>query len=168
MPLDSCFGRQPDSLQSNRLQPMHRIAVIADTHDRFPESVAEAIYPADEIWHLGDVCRASTLEKIRLIGPPVTVVKGNNDFLQSWPMETTLRRAGRSFRLIHIPPRPARLGDDDFLLHGHTQIPCDEQVGSLRILNPGAVGKANQGAPPSYAWLEIDGTGAIAWRIVGI
>jgi hypothetical protein len=28
-----------------------RIAVIADTHNRFPESVAEAISSADEIWH---------------------------------------------------------------------------------------------------------------------
>jgi hypothetical protein len=30
---------------------MFRIAVIADTHDRFPESVADAISAADEIWH---------------------------------------------------------------------------------------------------------------------
>jgi len=45
---------------------MLHIAVIADAHDRFPQSVADAISAADEIWHLGDVCRATTLETIRL------------------------------------------------------------------------------------------------------
>ncbi len=33
-----------------------RIAVIADTHDRLPDFVMQAIVEADEIWHLGDVC----------------------------------------------------------------------------------------------------------------
>ena len=39
---------------------------------------------------------------IRRIGPPVTVVKGNNDFFQRWPMEMTLERLGLSFRLIRV------------------------------------------------------------------
>ena len=41
-----------------------RIAVIADTHDRFPESVARDIATANEIWHLGDVCSSATLEQV--------------------------------------------------------------------------------------------------------
>jgi putative phosphoesterase len=134
---------------------MLRIAVIADTHNRFPESVAEAISAADEIWHLGDVCREGTLELVRRLGPPVTVVKGNNDFFQPWPMEELLERHGVTCRLIHIPPKPTKLGSCDILLHGHTHVPRDEMIAGVRVLNPGTIGKANKGAPPSYAWLEL-------------
>ncbi len=147
---------------------MLRIAVIADTHNRFPESVAEAISAADEIWHLGDVCREGTLELVRRLGPPVTVVKGNNDFFQPWPMEELLERHGVTCRLIHIPPRPTKLGTIRLLLHGHTHVPRDEVVDGVRILNPGSIGKANKGAPPSYAWLHL-GTGQqVEWRIVRV
>lgn len=147
---------------------MLRIAVIADTHNRFPESVAEAISAADEIWHLGDVCREGTLELVRRLGPPVTVVKGNNDFFQPWPMEELLEHHGVTCRLIHIPPRPTKLGTIRLLLHGHTHVPRDEVVDGVRILNPGSIGKANKGAPPSYAWLHL-GTGQqVEWRIVRV
>jgi uncharacterized protein len=145
-----------------------RIAVIADTHNRFPDAVASAIASADEIWHLGDVCRAETLELVRRLGPPVTVVKGNNDFFQPWPMEVTLERAGFSFRLIHIPPRPQKISGSGFLLHGHTHVPRDEMLGEVRVLNPGTIGKANKGAPPSYAWLHLGADQRVEWRVVPI
>jgi len=158
--------QSPNSLQSKRLQPMPlRIAVIADTHNRFPSPVAEAISTADEIWHLGDVCRAETLELVKRLGPPVTVVKGNNDFFQPWPMEEILERHGVTCRLIHIPPRPSQLGTTDLLLHGHTHVPRDEVVAGVRVLNPGTIGKANKGAPPSYAWLEIGMNGTLNWKV---
>jgi len=145
-----------------------RIAVIADTHNRFPDPVALDIASADEIWHLGGVCREATLRAVRRLGPPVTVVRGNNDFFQPWPMEVTLRRAEVSFRLIHIPPRPSKLGSPDILLHGHTHVPRDEVVAGVRILNPGSVGKPNKGAPPSYAWLGLDDQGVVTWDVVPV
>lgn len=147
---------------------MFRIAVIADTHDRFPESVADAISAADEIWHLGDVCREATLELVRRLGPPVTVVKGNNDFFQPWPMEELLERHGVTCRLIHIPPRPTKLGTTRLLLHGHTHVPRDEVVEGVRILNPGSIGKANKGFPPSYAWLHLGTDQQVEWRVVRV
>lgn len=145
---------------------MLRIAVIADTHDRFPHAVARNIATADEIWHLGDVCREATLELIRRLGPPVTVVKGNNDFFQPWPMEETIVRKGVSCRLIHIPPKFTKLGTTDLLLHGHTHIPRDEMIRGVRVLNPGTIGKANKGAPPSYAWLHLKDGEKPEWRVV--
>lgn len=147
---------------------MLRIAVIADTHNRFPDSVAVDIAAADEIWHLGDVCREATLETVRQLGPPVTVVRGNNDFFQPWPMEVTLKRSGISFRLIHIPPGPAKLGNPGVLLHGHTHVPRDEVIAGVRILNPGTLGKPNKGAPPSYAWLGVDVHGAVTWEVIPV
>jgi putative phosphoesterase len=143
-----------------------QIAVISDTHNFLPQSVEAAIAGADEIWHLGDVCRGDILDRVRKLGPPVIVVRGNNDSQQTWPLEICLTRSGITFRLIHIPPSLSNLGKTDILLHGHTHVPRDEIINGVRILNPGAIGKANKGAPPSYAWLEIGPHGTINWRVL--
>lgn len=141
-----------------------RIAVIADTHDRLPDSLRKHLRKADEIWHLGDVCGWETERALRLIGPPLWIVRGNNDFQPEWPMQLRLERAGKIFALVHIPP--VRLPEADFLLHGHTHVPRDEKAGALRILNPGPAGLANKGAPLSFAWLDVDSTGEISWNVV--
>ncbi|MCE9588438.1 MAG: metallophosphoesterase family protein [Verrucomicrobia bacterium] len=48
-------------------------------------------------------------------------------------------------RLIHIPPKPTKLGSCDLLLHGHTHVPREEMIAGVRVLNPGTIGKANNG-----------------------
>ena len=141
-----------------------RIAVIADTHGKLPSAVLDDLRKADEIWHLGDFCDLAILEMVREIGPPVEAVFGNNDSGMDLPFSLTLERCGRSFYLIHIPPRRAE--GTDFLLHGHTHVPRDEMVGSTRFLNPGTIGKANKGVPASYAWLTICPAGMITWEVV--
>jgi putative phosphoesterase len=143
-----------------------RIAVIADTHGRLPLHVAEAIRTADEIWHLGDFTDPIMVNSIRRLGPPFQGVLVNCDDGIDLPEELLLEREGRTFRLIHIPP--AKLTGADFLLHGHTHMPRDEKIGATRVLNPGTVSKPNHGAPPSYAWLEIDAAGAVAWNVVRV
>jgi uncharacterized protein len=145
-----------------------RIAVIADTHNSLPESVAADIATAHEIWHLGDVCQSHILDRIQRLGPPVTVVQGNNDFFQPLPLEVLLTRNGLRFRLIHIPPPLTKLGTAHILLHGHTHVPRDEVIDGIRILNPGTVGKPNHGAPPSYAWLTLMPEGTLDWKIVPV
>lgn len=139
-----------------------RIAVIADTHGRLPEKILPQLAKADEIWHLGDFCDLKTLSDCLAIGRPFFAVLGNNDHGLDLPEKLVLEQEGRSFYLVHIPPR--RLPGCDFLLHGHTHVPRDEQVGDCRILNPGSVGKANKGAPASWAWLEIGARG-VRWKI---
>jgi len=141
-----------------------RIAVIADTHGKLPASVVEDIRTADEIWHLGDFTDPLMLQAVRGLGPAFQGVIGNRDHDLTLPEKVLLERAGRTFLLIHIPPK--QLAGADFLLHGHTHVPRDEQVGATRVLNPGTIGKPNHGAPPSYAWLEIDETGEVRWRLV--
>jgi len=143
-----------------------RIAVIADTHGRLPESVAESIRAADEIWHLGDFADPLMVMAIRRLGPPFHGVLGNCDSGIDLPERLLLERGGRSFLLVHIPPR--RLEGADFLLHGHTHVPRDEKFGATRVLNPGTVSKPNHGAGPSYAWLTIDEAGAVGWRVVPV
>jgi putative phosphoesterase len=141
-----------------------RIFVLADTHNRLPESVREIARDADEIWHLGDVCSETILDELRAIAPQVIVVRGNCDSNYEWPLIVDLSRSGLKFRLQHIPPD--HLPDDvDLVLHGHTHVPRNERRGSVLFLNPGCVTRANQGAPPSVAWLEI-ANGKISWKLV--
>jgi len=145
-------------------EDVKRIFVLADTHNRLPQAVSEMAKSADEIWHLGDVCAESVLDELRAIGPGVTVVRGNCDSNLDCPLVVDLVRGGLKFRLQHIPPD--HLPEDvDVLLHGHTHVPRNERRGNVLFLNPGCVTRANQGAPPSVAWLEIAG-GKMNWKLV--
>ena len=127
----------------------------------------EGIRTADEIWHLGDVCEPATLDQIRALGPPVQVVRGNQDFQAGWPMSLELKRLDQSFHLVHIPPVSVPQGVK-FLLHGHTHVPRDQGIGEARYLNPGAAGLANKGAPRSFAWLEITERKEPVFRLASI
>jgi len=144
-----------------------RIAVIADTHNRLPFSVRAEIAGADEIWHLGDICNRETLDEVRGLGPPLHVIGGNCDPGGLAPETLSLERGGKTFFLVHEPLRTAPDGID-FVLHGHTHVPRDEKIGNVRFLNPGSVGKANHGAAPSFAWLEIGANGEIGWKLVPV
>jgi len=141
-----------------------RIFVLADTHNRLPETVKEMAMDGDEIWHLGDVCSESVLEELRALGPKVTIVRGNCDSNYDWPLVVDLARGGLKFRLQHIPPNQLP-NDVDVVLHGHTHVPRNERRGRALFLNPGCVTRANQGAPPSVAWLEI-ANARISWKLV--
>src|SRR6266511_4053826 len=87
-----------------KLKDKLRIFVLADTHNRLPETVSEIARDADEIWHLGDVCMETILDELRAIGPRVTVVRGNCDSNFEWPLVLDLARDGLKFRLQHVPP----------------------------------------------------------------
>ena len=141
-----------------------RILVLADTHNRLPESVTEMAKEADEIWHLGDVCAATILDELNAVGPRVMVVRGNCDSNFEWPLVLDFTRGGLKFRLQHVPPdRPPE--DVDVLLHGHTHVPRNERRGRVLCLNPGCVTRPNRGARPSVAWLEIVDRKVI-WKLV--
>jgi len=141
-----------------------RIFVLADTHNRLPDSVKEMAKDADEIWHLGDVCAEVVLEELRAVGPRVTLVRGNCDSNFEWPLVLDLVRGGLKFRLQHVPPDHAP-DDVDVLLHAHTHVPRNERRGNVLLLNPGCVTRPNRGAPPSVAWLEIADR-KINWKLV--
>ena len=141
-----------------------RVLVLADTHNRLPESVKEMAKGADEIWHLGDVCEETIVDELRAIGPRLSVVRGNCDSNFEWPLVLDLARSGLKLRLQHVPPDHPP-DDVDVLLHGHTHVPRNERRGSVLFLNPGCVTRPNRGAPPSVAWLEII-DGEIEWKIV--
>jgi len=133
--------------------PMH-IAVIADTHDHCPKKLLYHLAPADEIWHLGDVCEPSILTSLEQLRRPIRLVLGNNDVSDEWPLTLNLRRNGVHFHLEHIPPLHPPL-HCDVIMHGHTHAPRDEQLGGVRWLNPGCITRPNRGWGPSFGWLHF-------------
>lgn len=139
-----------------------RIAVISDTHDRFPRALPARLRPADEIWHLGDVCDPETLREFEALGPPLRVLMGNCD-AHPWPMALELKRGGVKFFLTHIPPSRVPRGAAA-VLHGHTHVPRDEMIGPVRWLNPGCITRPNRGAPASFAWLTVE-QGTFTWEL---
>lgn len=142
-----------------------RIAVIADTHDRYPPTLPGRLAGADEIWHLGDVCDPATLVEFEALGKPLHVVLGNNEWHNLWPMDLRLERAGVKFYLTHIPPPKAPAGTQ-VVLHGHTHVPRDETDGrGVRWLNPGCITRPNRGARASFAWLEVANGQPLDWRL---
>ena len=143
---------------------MH-IAVIADTHDKYPPSLPSRIRGADEIWHLGDVCEPATLLAFERLGKPLQVVLGNNEWHNFWPLELRLERAGFDCLLIHIPPRQVPAGVT-VVLHGHTHVPRDEtDEHGVRWLNPGCIIRPNRGARASFGWLTLESGQPLEWRL---
>jgi putative phosphoesterase len=142
-----------------------RVAVIADTHDRYPPGLPARLAGADEIWHLGDVCEPETLADFEQLGKPLHVVLGNNEAHNLWPLELRLTREGTKCLLTHIPPRRAPAGVQ-LVLHGHTHVPRDQlDAGGVRWLNPGCITRPNRGAPASFGWLEFKKGRPPDWRL---
>jgi uncharacterized protein len=150
--------------KSAKSEKSWRIFVLADTHNRLPESVSQMAKDADEIWHLGDVCAETILDELRATGSRVTVVRGNCDSNFEWPLVVDLARGGLKFRLQHVPPDHPP-DDVDVLLHGHTHVPRNERRRRVLFLNPGCVTRPKRGASPSVAWLEI-ADGKVTWKLV--
>lgn len=144
-----------------------RIAVISDTHNRFPRTLPRRIKEADEIWHLGDVCAPETLVEFEQLGPPLRVVMGNCD-AHPWPLTLDLEREGVRCHLVHIPPSRAPAGSQ-VILHGHTHVPRDQtDPGGVRWLNPGCITRPNRGAPPSFAWLVLQRGKPLSWELAPV
>lgn len=142
-----------------------RIAVIADTHDRYPPAFPQRLQGADEIWHLGDVCEPATLVEFENLGKPLHVVLGNNEWHDFWPRELRLERAGLKFFLTHISPVRIPPGTD-VVLHGHTHVPRDEtDEQGVRWLNPGCITRPNRGARASFAWLTVEKGRPLDWQL---
>lgn len=140
-----------------------RIAVISDTHDKLPDEVCEVIADADEIWHLGDICSPSLLERLKSLGAPVRFVRGNCDSEMEWPLTRDFKLAGIHFHLEHIPTtQPPAC---DVFLHGHTHVARNEVIGGVQFLNPGCISRPKS-APRSYAWLTIELGRPLEWEVV--
>jgi putative phosphoesterase len=155
-----------------------RIGLLSDTHDNLASvQAAAAVLVREEIsvlLHCGDVCGPSIIEA--LDGFTVYLAQGNMDRMPALGTAVqTLREPGRLARCHDLALEGFRValvhGDDGGLLrrliqsgayayvfHGHTHRRGDRQVGSTRVINPGALGGLRRG-PRSFCVLDLQ-TGA--------
>lgn len=140
------------------------IAVLSDTHNHLPDPVVDGIASADEIWHLGDVCRPDTLRVLESIGSPRYIVQGNCDPYFHWQSKLRLERNGKIFQLQHLPPREAS-NDLTALLFGHLHYPVRQWIDGVWTLNPGAITGPRNQTPSSFAWLRIAANGDWNWDV---
>lgn len=91
-----------------------------------------------------------------------------NKFLARLPITSRIELDGYRFQLLHATPRDpmdeylaadsaswrtrTEGVDADFICVGHTHVPFDIEVDSLRVINPGSIGQPRDGDPrASYA-----------------
>lgn len=147
------------------------VGILSDTHDRVDAMSAGMSLLAEKraefFIHCGDVGGEGIIDL--LAGKSAAFVWGNNDhdraalarYSQSLAVNCLgefgeLTLGGKSFAIIH--------GDDDrlyrrliseqrhdYLLHGHTHVRRDERVGTMRVINPGALHRAS---PKTVAVLD--------------
>lgn len=140
------------------------IGILSDSHDQV-ETTRSAIGAlrdagAQFFIHCGDVGGEAILDQ--LAGLPAVFVWGNNDWDRKYlaqyaadlgidcrgdfaELELDRKRIavthGDHSQLMRSAMEPGKF---DYLFHGHTHIPTDERLGSLRIINPGALHRARQ------------------------
>ncbi|HZZ29308.1 MAG TPA: YfcE family phosphodiesterase [Pirellulales bacterium] len=149
------------------------LGVISDTHGQVPNA-RSAVHMLESlgveaVLHCGDIGSA---EIVPLLAKwPTYYVFGNVDGEVAAELRAAIQQAGQTclerFGSLELGGVKIALlhGDDSRLLeqtiaqgkhalvcHGHTHVPRWEQVGSTRVLNPGAVHRAN---PHTIAVVEL-------------
>ena len=147
------------------------IGIVSDTHDHVTPYLVGLqrlrAMGAEYFIHCGDVGSEQILDL--LAGFPTTFVWGNNDWdtldLEAYAKQLQIHCAGRFASLTLDGKEIAVIhGDDetlkrkilaeqkhDYLLQGHTHVFKDVKIGKTRIINPGALHRAN---PKSVALLN--------------
>ncbi|MFN9076898.1 MAG: YfcE family phosphodiesterase [bacterium] len=163
-----------------------RLGILSDTHGDSARArrAVELLRSrgATRIIHLGDIGTESVLD--HLAGLESTVVFGNCDDARSLRRYAEflgivvahpaaiieVKSAGRSLRIGithgHLLDEIEQLfrAEVDILLHGHTHVARDDMVGVTRVMNPGALHRADRKtamlldlATGDAEWIEIDG-----------
>lgn len=142
-----------------------RIGLIADTHGRVHERIAEVFAGVDQILHAGDIGGAHVLDALGAIAPTISV-DGNNDDASGEEIRRVKIGTLRVL-LTHILPRPhkpaARVLQSlkkepaDLVVFGHSHLPHHERVGDVVYFNPASAGPRRFDFPVSVGLLELDG-----------
>jgi putative phosphoesterase len=160
------------------------IGILGDTHGRADAMAAGMRILADagaqHFLHTGDVGSTSVID--HLAGLQAAFVFGNNDWdrmdLARYAERVGVQCLGNFGDLTLDDKRIAILhGDDyrmkqkilaeqqfDYVLQGHTHVKKDERIGKTRIINPGALHRAN---PKTVATLDI-ATDQLRFHIVSM
>ena len=158
------------------------LGVLSDTHDRVDAMAAGMAilraHGAEFYIHCGDVGSERVLD--HLAGVPAAFVFGNTDWDRAGLARyaekigvachnalAQLELGGRKIAVTHgddfkLKQRLLAEQRHDFLLQGHTHVRADEKVGSMRVINPGALHRARE---KTVATLDTD-SGRVTFHVV--
>ena len=151
------------------------VAVFSDTHTstvRMVRAVREA--RPDAIIHLGDHDRDAEVLRREFPEIPLYCVCGNCDAVPSAPTRDVVNLGPVKAFLTHGHLYNVRWGRLDSLVYaaqeagaklalfGHTHQAIYEEMGGVKIINPGTAGV---GRNRTWAWLQIFDNGGIACEI---
>lgn len=149
-----------------------KIGILSDTHNN-REVTKRAVlqisrFDPEVVIHCGDLESPEMLDLFA--GLPMKMVYGNCDWdqegIRSRASALGLEHGGTSLELtlagrriiVHHGDNPTFLshalnsGNFDYLFHGHTHLASDEQEGGTRVINPGALYRAD---PYTFAILDL-------------
>ena len=141
----------------------YSIGVISDTHGRLDPQVFTLFEGVDLIVHAGDIGGDDLLIELGAIAP-VQAVSGNVDFppdRATRPLWRTLKTPAGRIAVTHghraespstgLDMMHAYFRDflPDIIIYGHSHVPKLEEIGGVRIFNPGAAGQPRFGRPCS-------------------
>lgn len=153
------------------IEPMVRVGLLSDTHDRPHNRVYSLFDGVDLILHGGDVCTPDVLTELGALAP-VTAVHGNccaYELQQALPASTVAEVAGRRIFLQHDIGKPARFrpavdalfpdaaARPHIVMSGHSHQDWWEHVDGVWFVNPGSAGPARFKSRPTAAILSLDG-----------
>lgn len=150
-----------------------KIAVVSDTHSRY-QTVEKVLAILQErnithVIHCGDIEDADTVWLFH--GLTAHFVYGNCDALERFAIQQAIHGIGETLhrpygqlelegvRIAFLHGDDSRLmqqveesGEFDFLFHGHTHIAAERRTGRTRVINPGALHRAN---PKTFLILDL-------------
>ena len=136
------------------MKPFMRVAVFSDTHGvTSPMVDAVTRFRPDAIIHLGDHDRDTSVLLSRFPEIPLYQVAGNCDFAALAPNTLTVSLGPVQAFLTHGHLYHVNYGRVDSLVYaaqergcqlalfGHTHIPFHQDIGGVKVVNPGTAGK---------------------------
>ena len=156
------------------LFPVKKIVLLSDTHGYIDQKIKDYVAKADEVWHAGDIGKASVLDELASV-KPLRAVYGNIDshkIRQQAPEVISFNCEGIDVLMTHIAGYPGRYNaraknlitteKPGLFICGHSHIlkvMRDKKYGHLHM-NPGAVGISGFHKIRTLLRFEID-TGQI-------
>jgi hypothetical protein len=150
-----------------------KIGVISDTHGLLRPELASALTGVERILHLGDVGKASILEKLSAIAP-VTAIRGNVDRegpCADLPETDVVLIADRyvymlhNLDTLHLDPAAGKFAA---VLFGHTHAPNFYHRKGVLYFNPGSCGPRRFRLPVTVGLLTVAEDGELQPKIVDL
>lgn len=149
-----------------------RILIVSDTHGsiRNFDEVIEREKEIDVMLHLGDIEGDEDYMEA-VLGCPVYVVGGNNDFFSRLPNEIDIRIGKYKVFMTHGHgyhvsmdtrklKQAARARGADIVMYGHTHRPDIDLEDGVIAINPGSLAYPRQsGRKATYIIMEIGSSG---------